>query len=220
MKRTNVLVVLATVSAGVILISNLAATKLIDFFGIAVDGGVVIFPISYIVGDVVVELFGKKQAKVVIWAGFGLNLLAMLTLVIVGWLPPYPGWEGQEAYVAIFGFAPRIVLGSLLAYIVSSLMNNYVFEKIKNKTGEKWLGARTIGSSLVAHVFDSGIFETVAFLGVLPFGEFLAQAGFAYIAGIGLEIILTPLTYLVVNRLKKAIKDERTIEKRRGKNGR
>lgn len=207
MKRTNVLVTLAVVSAGVILVSNLAATKLFDFFGVAVDGGVVIFPISYIVGDVVVELFGKKQAKTVIWAGFGLNLLAMIALAIVGWLPPYPGWEGQEAYMAVFGFVPRIVFGSLSAYIVSSLMNNHVFEKIKNRTGEKWLGARTIGSSLVAHLFDSMIFETVAFLGVLPFNEFLLQAGFAYIAGIGLEVVLTPITYIVVNGLKRRMKE-------------
>lgn len=199
-------VYLSVLMAGILLIANLAATKLWDLFGIAVDGGLIVFPLSYVLGDVVVELYGAKRARNVIWAGLMLNILAVLVFVIVGRLPEYPGWGLQDSYEAILGFAPRIVAGSLLAFAASQLMNNLVFEKIKAKTGEKWLPVRTIGSSLLAHAVDSGIFETVAFLGVLPFGEFLAQAGFAYAAALGLEIALTPVTVVVIKGLKKWIR--------------
>ena len=198
-RRTEGIIILAALSAAVLLISNLAATKLWDFFGIAVDGGIIIFPLSYIMGDVIVEIFGEKTARSMILASFATNILAVLVFMAVQALPPYPGWDGQEAFETILGFTPRIVAGSLLAYLASQLLNNFVFEKIRKKTGAKHLFIRSLGSSVFAHLVDSAIFETVAFIGVLSFNEFLAQAGFAYIAGMVLEVILTPLTYLAVS---------------------
>lgn len=210
--KEKLLIYLAAASALVLVISNICAVKLWDLGGIAVDGGLVLFPLSYILGDVTVEIFGKKQSRSIILASFVANIIAVITFYTVGLLPEYPGWGGQEAYDTILGFVPRIVAGSLLGYLASQFLNNYVFEIIRKKTGTKWLGVRTIGSSLLAHVVDTAIFETVAFLGVLSFGEFLAQAGLAYVMGVGLEIILTPITYLVIGLIRKNV----NIEKIRG----
>ena len=194
---------LTALSASVLVISNIVAVKLWNFCGIAVDGGIAIFPLSYIIGDVVMELYGKKIGDHVVFVGFAINIMAVLVFLLVGALPEYPGWGGQESYNAILGFTPRIVIGSLAGYVTSGLVNNFVFAKIKKRTGEKYLFLRSLGSSMIAKVFDILLFDTIAFLGVLSFSEFCSQVAFAYGAGIVLEILLTPLTYLVVKALKK-----------------
>ena len=202
-RRETLLIVFAVLAAGILLISNLVATKLWNFAGVAVDGGIILFPFSYVLGDVIVEIFGRKKADRIVWTSLGLNILAVVTFVLVGMLPPYPGWDGQDSYMAILGFVPRIVLGSLTAYVASQLLNNLVFTKIREKTGKKWLGLRAIVSSVLGRAVDSTIFETIAFFGVLSFGEFVGQAMFAYFAGMMLEILLTPLTYLAVGGARK-----------------
>ena len=203
LKNIKIMLFLTALSASILVISNIVAVKLWDFCGIAVDGGIAIFPLSYIIGDVVMELYGKKIGDHVVFVGFLINILAVLVFLLVGALPEYPGWGGQESYNAILGFTPRIVIGSLAGYITSGLVNNFVFTKIKKRTGEKYLFVRSLGSSLIARVFDILLFDTIAFLGVLSFSEFCSQVAFAYGAGIVLEILLTPLTYLVVKVLKK-----------------
>lgn len=202
-EKLKVLTIFAAISASVLIISNIAAVKLWDFFGIPVDGGILIFPISYIVGDLVVELYGRKMANNIIYTSLGMNILAVLVFLLVGILPAYAGWNGQSSYEMILGFTPRIIAGSLAAYLISGLINNFVFEKIKKKFGEKRIFVRFIGSSVVAKFFDSLIFETVAFLGVLSVPEFFAQAGFAYLASIILETLLAPISCAIAKRLKK-----------------
>lgn len=203
LKKIKIMLFLTALSASVLVISNIVAVKLWDFCGIAVDGGIAIFPLSYIIGDVVMELYGKKIGDHVVFVGFAINIMAVLVFLLVGALPEYPGWGGQESYNAILGFTPRIVIGSLAGYVTSGLVNNFVFAKIKKRTGEKYLFLRSLGSSMIAKVFDILLFDTIAFLGVLSFSEFCSQVAFAYGAGIVLEILLTPLTYLVVKALKK-----------------
>ena len=203
LKKIKIMLFLTALSASILVISNIVAVKLWDFCGIAVDGGIAIFPLSYIIGDVVMELYGKKIGDHVVFIGFAINIMAVLVFLLVGALPEYPGWGGQESYNAILGFTPRIVIGSLAGYVTSGLVNNFVFSKIKKRTGEKYLFLRSLGSSMVAKVFDILLFDTIAFLGVLSFSEFCSQVAFAYGAGIVLEILLTPLTYLVVKVLKK-----------------
>lgn len=203
LKKIKIMLFLTALSASVLVISNIVAVKLWDFCGIAVDGGIAIFPLSYIIGDVVMELYGKKIGDHVVFIGFAINIMAVLVFLLVGALPEYPGWGGQESYNAILGFTPRIVIGSLAGYVTSGLVNNFVFSKIKKRTGEKYLFLRSLGSSMVAKVFDILLFDTIAFLGVLSFSEFCSQVAFAYGAGIVLEILLTPLTYLVVKVLRK-----------------
>lgn len=203
LKKIKIMLFLTALSASVLVISNIVAVKLWNFCGIAVDGGIAIFPLSYIIGDVVMELYGKKIGDHVVFVGFAINIMAVLVFLLVGALPEYPGWGGQESYNAILGFTPRIVIGSLAGYVTSGLVNNFVFTKIKKRTGEKYLFLRSLGSSMIAKVFDILLFDTIAFLGVLSFSEFCSQVAFAYGAGIVLEILLTPLTYLVVKALKK-----------------
>ena len=202
-KKLKVLIFLATLSAGVLVISNIVAAKLWNLAGISVDGGLLIFPLSYVLGDLMVELYGKKIANYVIYVGLCLNIVAVVVFGLVGLLPAYAGWSGQAAYEEILGFVPRIVAGSLVAYLLSGVLNNWVFEKIRQKTGEKKLWLRFLGSSAVAKLVDSLIFEIVAFLGVLSFGEFLAQATFAYLVGLVLETVLVPVSYFCVRRLRK-----------------
>lgn len=227
MKKTKFLIVLASTSAMTLLISNLAATKLwlLPGINIAVDGGLLIFPLSYVIGDLIVEFYGERIANEVVWLSMVLNLIAMLTFVVVKFLPPFPGWEGQEAYETILGFAPRIMLGSLAAYVASGLTNNYAFAKIKrrqfdaydkNKRKQKndrefWAlieeydgrvpffeknpadgyGLRAIGSSIFGRLIDNLIFETVAFLGVLPLKDFIPQMTGAFVEGLLVEAVLT-----------------------------
>ena len=120
--KMKLLIYFAAISAGTLLISNLSAVKLWNLFGIAVDGGVVLFPITYIMGDLIVEFYGKKIAKSIIFAGFFVNILAILVFYIVIALPAYDGWNMQEAYASVLGFTPRIIIGSLIAYLQISLI--------------------------------------------------------------------------------------------------
>lgn len=202
--KQKLLIYFAAISAGTLLISNLAAVKLWNFFDIPVDGGVVVFAITYILGDLIVEFYGKNIARNIILAGFLLNVIAIIVFYVVIALPAYPGWEQQNAYASVLGFTPRIIIGSLLAYVCSNLLNNIIFVKLKNGNSvfSKSFVARALGSSAFAHLIDCIIFETIAFLGVLTFPEFLAQAIFAYVLGIGFELVLLPVEALIAKKLK------------------
>lgn len=207
--KQKLLIYFASISSCTLLISNIAAVKLWDFFGIAVDGGVVLFPLTYIIGDLIVEFYGKKIAKNIIFAGFFMNLIACAIFYIVIALPAYDGWKMQDSFFDVLGFAPRIILGSLLAYVCSNLVNNVVFTKLKHGNGifASSFIARALGSSAFAHILDSAIFETIAFLGVLSFQEFVMQAVFAYVLGIGLEVILSPIEIVIAKKVKHKIEE-------------
>lgn len=207
-KKQNLLIFFTALSAGTLLISNLAAIKLWNLGGIAVDGGLVLFPLTYILGDLIVEFFGDQKAKLILWASFIVNLIAVVVFYAVIALPAYPGWEMQEAYASVLGFSPRIILGSLCGYLLSNLVNNALFIKMKQSDslfGQSFI-ARALGSSVVAHLIDSATFETIAFLGVLPFSEFVLQAIFAYALGMVLEFILSPIEVWVEQRITNSLK--------------
>ena len=192
------------------MISNLCAVKLWNFFGIAVDGGVILFPFTYILGDLTIEFYGQKISKNIIFSSFLINIIAILIFYIVIALPPYPGWSLQNSFQNVLGFTPRIILGSLIAFVLSNLLNNYIFTQLKQRKGifERVFIARALGSSAFAHLIDSFIFETIAFLGVLSFNEFLIQAGFAYILGLVLEIVLSPIEMIIQKHLEGKITHE------------
>ncbi len=208
-KKVRLLIYFSALSAGTLLISNLCAVKLWDFFGIAVDGGIVLFPLSYILGDLCVEMFGRKTSRTILLSSFVINLIAVAAFNIAIALPPFPGWEMQAAFASVLGFSLRIVGGSLCGYLLSGLLNNVLFVKMKESNG--WLSKSFIGralcSSVFAHIIDTAVFETIAFLGVLPFSDFLAQAVFAYVAGMGLELILSPIEILIQRRLVKYVQE-------------
>lgn len=207
--KQKLLIYFAVISASTLLISNLAAIKLWNFFGIAVDGGVILFPLTYIIGDLIVEFYGKKIAKHIIFAGFLVNIIAIIVFYIVIALPAYDGWDMQSAYASVLGFTPRIIIGSLIAYVCSNIFNNFIFTKLKNSHGifATSFIARALGSSAFAHVIDSFIFETIAFIGVLSFNEFLIQAGFAYVIGISFEVIFSPIEAIIAKQLGGKMND-------------
>lgn len=187
----------------VLLISNVASTKIVDLKWFTFDGGTLLFPLSYIFGDILTEVYGYKKARSVIWLGFFMALLMSLVFIIVGKLPAASGWNNQSAYDLILGLTPRIVLASLIAYSCGEFSNSFILAKMKIWTKGKWLWTRTIGSTIVGEFVDSILFILIAFWGILPNSLLLVLIISNYIFKTGVEALFTPITYKVVNFLKK-----------------
>lgn len=190
-----------------VVVANLAAIKLWDLFGIPVDGGIVMFPITYILGDLLVEIYGRRTANAVASCGFALGLLTCILLWIVAALPGYPGAD-NSAFVAISSMASRIFLASVFSFWCSQRLNNFLFAKIRQAQVKNRFWFRALSSSFFAHLLDCVVFETAAFIGRLSLWEFLTQAGFAFIAGFALETILLPLTSYLAKKLKSLLNFE------------
>ena len=196
----------ACLSVVLLIVSNLTATKLWDFFGVAMlDGGILSFPLAFVLSDVILEIWGKRKAQYVVWCGFLMNLILVGFLVAVQMLPAGAEWEHQAAYEAILGFMPRIVLGSLVAYLVAQLLNIVVFVKIRERTGVRLLWLRSLGSSVVANLVNSLVFCGIVFGGVISMGEWWAMVGVSCGLMILGEIILTPITYYAVKKMRKLV---------------
>ncbi|MBC7237326.1 MAG: queuosine precursor transporter [Chloroflexi bacterium] len=188
----------------VLIISNIASSKILLLGPFTFDGGTILFPISYIFGDILTEVYGYARSRRVIWAGFAAALLMAFILAVVGALPPAPGWEHQEAYQAILGLTPRIVAASLLAYFAGEFSNSWVLAKMKILTRGRWLWTRTIASTLVGEGVDTLLFVLIAFYGALPGALLISVILSNYVFKCGLEALMTPITYRVVNGLKRA----------------
>lgn len=188
---------------GLLLISNIGAVKLIAFGPIITDGGAFLFPLTYIVGDVLSEVYGFRAARRAIFLGFAMSILAAITFWLVQLSPPADGWENQEALEAILGFVPRIVLASLSGYLVGQLLNSYVLVKIKERTKEKALWLRLIGSTVVGEFADTLVFCTIAFYGVITGAEFVTYVVVGYLYKTLLEVVLLPITYPVIGYVKR-----------------
>lgn len=188
----------------VLLISNIASSKILQLGPFTFDGGTLLFPISYIFGDILTEVYGYRRSRRVIWTGFACAGLMAVVLAVVGALPPAEGWEHQEAYEAILGTTPRIVLASLIAYFAGEFSNSYTLAKMKIWTQGRWLWTRTIGSTLIGEGVDTLLFVTIAFAGTLPWPLFWSIVISNYIFKVGLEVLMTPVTYGVTGYLKEA----------------
>ena len=187
----------------VLLISNVASTKIVDFGYFTFDGGTLLFPLSYIFGDILTEVYGYKRARGVVWLGFFMALLMSVVFIVVGKLPSASGWNNQSAYDLILGLTPRIVLASLIAYACGEFSNSYILAKIKIKMKGKKLWVRTIGSTIVGEFIDSILFIIIAFWGILPNSLLITLIISNYIFKTSIEVLFTPITYKVVNFLKK-----------------
>ena len=185
------------------MISNIASSKIVDFGPFTFDGGTILFPISYIFGDILTEVYGYRKSRQVIWIGFVSALLMSIVLVIVGLLPPAPGWNNQDAYMAILSTTPRIVAASLIAYFAGEFSNSYVLARMKIFTKGRWLFSRTIGSTIVGEGIDTVFFVCIAFAGAIPGSTLMAVIVSNYVFKVGFEVVATPLTYGVVGFLKK-----------------
>lgn len=188
----------------VLLISNVASTKILQLGPFSFDGGTILFPLAYIFGDVLTEVYGYRRSRRVIWTGFISIVVAALIFGIVDLLPPAKGWELQSSFHAILGQTPRIVVASLIAYFAGEFSNSFVLAKMKILTRGRWLWSRTIASTLVGEAVDTVLFLLVAFFGALPNDLLLTIFVSNFIFKVGVEILFTPFTYQVVNWLKKS----------------
>lgn len=183
--------------------ANITAVKLIEIFGFVMPAGIIIFPVSYIFGDVLTEVYGYRQARRVIWLGFVCNLLTVIAIGIGQILPPASFWDGQAAYERILGYTPRLLVASFLAYLVGEFANSFVLAKMKIATNGRWLWTRTIGSTLVGQGLDSLVFITLAFAGTIPLAGLFSAIVTQWLAKSLYEAVATPLTYIVVRFLKQ-----------------
>ena len=188
----------------ILLLSNLiGAAKLATLGGFTFGAGILFFPIGYVIGDVLTEVYGYAHARRCIWVGFSaLLFMAFMSWVVVS-LPPAAGWSGQEAYESVFGQVPRIVLASIVAFWAGEFVNSFVLARMKIMTHGKHLWTRTIGSTVFGQAVDSLIFYPLAFLGVWSTSQVLTVMLTNWALKVSWEAVLTPVTYAVVGWLKR-----------------
>ncbi|WP_425409560.1 queuosine precursor transporter [Hyphococcus sp.] len=197
----------------ILVCSNLiGAAKLVQLFEFNIGSwnvgmfgaGILFFPLSYVLGDVLTEVYGYARARRVVWAGFAAVLFMALMAWVVVSLPPAPGWNDQPAYEAVFGLTPRIVFASIIAFWAGELSNAFVMARMKLASGGKHLWQRTIGSTIVGQGVDSLIFYPVAFIGIWTTEQVLTVLATNYVLKVLWEAFLTPVTYRIVGALKRA----------------
>ena len=188
----------------ILLISNLVAQKLVKLGPLTLSGAQLLFPITYIFGDVFTEVYGYGGSRRAIWIGFCASaLMAVMGMVIVA-LPPHPDWHNQEAFAVVFGFVPRVVVSSLIAYWAGEFANSFVMSKMKLLTSGKYLWTRTVGSTVAGQAVDTVIVMVLLFAGREPAWTIVNLILSGYIAKVVYEVLATPMTYAIVNFLKRS----------------
>ncbi|WP_457631456.1 queuosine precursor transporter [Oceanithermus sp.] len=211
MKNYRYLDLITAAFVAVLIISNVAATKVVRLGPFGFDGGTLLFPLAYIFGDVLTEVYGYRRSRRVIWTGFALLALASLTFSLVAALPALDSPDVAPyaaAFDLLFGLVPRIVLGSLLAYWAGEFTNSYVLARMKVWSRGRFFGARAIGSTLAGEAVDTATFLLVAFWGVYPPAVVGLMFASNYVFKVGVEVVFLPLTYAVVGWLKRAEQED------------
>ena len=201
MKVSHRFVIVTAIFVTCLITANIIAVKVISLGSFILPAAIIIFPLSYIFGDILTEVYGYRWARKVIWIGFLCNLIFVIFAWIGQVLPPAPFWEGQEAYESILGYAPRLLIASFSGYLAGELVNSFVLAKMKILTRGRWLWSRTIGSTIVGQGLDTLIFITLAFIGTPSFVPMMIL--YHWLAKTIVEVLATPFTYAVVNFLKK-----------------
>lgn len=190
-----------------LLISNIAATKLIGVgvgpVRLVFDGGAILFPLTYILGDVLSEVYGFRRARRAIALGFVTSALASLVFLLVQAAPPGPGYRNQAAFEAVLGFVPRIVAASLAGYLAGQLLNSWVLVRMKRRLGTRRMWTRLIGSTVVGELADTAIFCTIAFYGVITGADFLNYVATGYVYKVMVEVVMLPVTYPIIGWIKR-----------------
>lgn len=201
--NSNRFVIIVALFIACLIAANITAVKLVNLYGFILPAAILTFPISYILGDVLTEVYGYRLARRVIWLGFLCNLFVVAAIWIGQILPPASFWDGQMAYERILGYTPRLLIASFLAYLVGEFTNAVVLAKLKIATNGRWLWLRTIGSTIVGQGLDSLLFITLAFAGTIPIVSLLTIMLTQWLAKCIYEAAATPLTYVIVNYLKR-----------------
>ena len=196
-------VVVVAVFVTCLITANFIIVKQISIGNLVLPAAIIIFPLSYIIGDILTEVYGYQQARRVIWLGFLCNLIAVVAIWVGKILPPAPVFEAQSAYERILGSTPRFLLASFVAYLAGEFANSFVLAKMKIRTRGRWLWMRTIGSTLVGQGIDTLIVLTIAFAGVLPLSVLGNMILSHWLVKTAYEAVATPLTYGVVGYLKR-----------------
>lgn len=202
-KFSKYFVIICAVSIATLLISNITAVKLFSVGSIVLPTSALLFPITYIVGDIIAEVYGYKKARFVIILGFICNAFMVLFFTLAIALPSASTWANQEAFATILGTTPRMFIASLSAFLLGSLSNAYIMDVIKKLTKGKKLWMRTIGSTIVGEALDTVVFVLIAFTGSVPSNVILTMIICQFVWKVGYEIIATPLTYVAINKYKK-----------------
>jgi uncharacterized integral membrane protein (TIGR00697 family) len=202
--RYKFLDALTTTFVVILLVSNLVAQKVCQIGPFAVSGAVLLFPVTYIFADVFTEVYGFAASRRAIWLGFsGTALLYVMGTITIA-LPPAPGWKNQEAFSIVFGFIPRILAASLIAFVAGEFANSYTMARLKLLTDGRKLWTRTIGSTIVGQAVDTFLVIVLTFAGTVPVRTLANMIVTGYCLKVGYEILATPFTYLVINSLKRA----------------
>lgn len=191
------------VFCGLLIVSNIGATKLIAVGPLITDGGAFLFPLVYMVGDVLSEVYGWRATRRAIWLAFGLSALAAGTFWLVQQAPPAPDWPHQAAFESVLGFVPRIVAASLAGFLVGQMLNAWVLVRIKARTHETRLWLRLLGSTAVGEFADTLVFCTVAFYGVITGWTFVNYVITGYVYKVAVEVLVLPVTYRVIALVKR-----------------
>ena len=195
------LVIITAIFITCLITANVIAVKVISLGPVILPAAIFVFPLSYIFGDVLTEVYGYRVVRRVIWLGFICNLIFVFFAWVGQLLPPAPFWEGQEAYESILGYTPRLLAASFFGYLVGEFVNSFILAKMKILTKGRWLWSRTIGSTVVGQGLDTSIFITLAFIGTPSFVPIMIL--YHWLAKTVIEAILTPATYAIVNFLKR-----------------
>ena len=194
-------VIIVAVYVTALITANIISVKVIGFGSVVMPAAIIIFPLSYIFGDILTEVYGYRWARRVIWLGFACNLIFVLFAYLGQLLPAASFWTGQEAYESILGYAPRLLIASFTGYLAGEFINSFIMAKMKVATKGRWLWARTIGSTVFGQGLDTALFIVIAYVGTASF--FPLMILYHWVIKVAIEALATPLTYKAVNYLKR-----------------
>ena len=204
MKKVSIsFLILSILFCVCLVVSNLFETKLVQIGPMTLTAGLLVFPISYIINDCIVEVWGFRKARFVIWTGFACNILVLLLGALAIWLPSPDYWEGESSFNFVFGLAPRITLASMAAFLMGSFLNAYVMSRMKLSSAGRHFSIRAILSSVIGESADSLVFFPIAFAGLMPLKELLMMMLLQALIKTMYEVIVLPITILVVKNIKK-----------------
>ncbi len=201
MNVSHRLVIIAAVYVTCLITANIISVKVIGFGSVVMPAAIIVFPLSYIFGDILTEVYGYRWARRIIWLGFTCNLIFVIFAFLGQLLPAASFWTGQEAYESILGYAPRLLLASVCGYLVGEFVNSFIMARMKVATHGRWLWMRTIGSTVVGEGLDTALFIVIAYIGTTSFLPLMIL--YHWLIKTGIEILATPLTYKTVNYLKR-----------------